>query len=88
MSGTELIQKWDNCLVFIRDNVSEAVYNAWFTVIKPISMENGELTVQVPSAFVYEYLEHSPWDIRGKTSGRAVSHVQCWNALGLMHHCL
>lgn len=63
MSGTELIQKWDNCLVFIRDNVSEAVYNAWFTVIKPISMENGELTVQVPSAFVYEYLEQNCLDV-------------------------
>ncbi len=63
MSGTELIQKWDKCLVFIRDNVSEAVYNAWFTVIKPISMENGELTVQVPSAFVYEYLEQNCLDV-------------------------
>ena len=51
MSGTELIQKWDNCLVFIRDNVSEAVYNAWFTVIKPISRKTV-IDIQVPSAFV------------------------------------
>ena len=59
MSGTELIAKWDDCLDFLRDNVTDAVFNAWFTVIKPISLESGELTIQVPSAFVYEYLEQN-----------------------------
>ena len=63
MSGTELITKWNNCLDFIRDNVTDAVFNAWFTVIKPISLEAGELTIQVPSAFVYEYLEQNCLDV-------------------------
>ena len=59
MSTAELNSKWEQCLGFIRDNVSESVFDAWFTVIVPISFENGELTIQVPSGFVYEYLEQN-----------------------------
>ena len=59
MTGKELNNQWSLCLDFIRDNVSEGVFDAWFSVIKPVSLENGELTIQVPSPFVYEYLEQN-----------------------------
>ena len=59
MTGNELKTKWDLCLGFIRDNVTESVFDAWFSVISPVSLENGELTIQVPSPFVYEYLEQN-----------------------------
>ena len=59
MTGNELKSKWDICLGFIRDNVTESVFDAWFSVISPVSLENGELTIQVPSPFVYEYLEQN-----------------------------
>lgn len=50
---------WDKCLLLIKENVSQQQYNAWF---KPIKFEsfnesNRTLLVQVPSAFVYDYLE-------------------------------
>ncbi|MCQ2064392.1 MAG: chromosomal replication initiator protein DnaA [Bacteroidaceae bacterium] len=63
MTGKELTQKWNDCLDFIRDNVSAAVYETWFTVVSPLKMENGELCLQVPSAFVYEYLEQNCIDV-------------------------
>ena len=53
MTGNELKGKWDLCLDFIRDNVSKNVFDTWFSVTQPVSMDKGELTVQVPSPFVY-----------------------------------
>jgi chromosomal replication initiator protein len=50
---------WDNCLSLIKDNVTEQQYKAWF---EPIVFEKYDedfqtLLVQVPSMYVYEYLE-------------------------------
>lgn len=59
MKGAELTNQWSLCLDFIRDNVSKSVFDAWFSVISPVSLENGELLIQVPSYFVYEYLEQN-----------------------------
>lgn len=59
MSKTELNKKWELCLDFIRDNVSKPVFETWFTVVSPVSYIEGELTLQVPSGFVYEYLEQN-----------------------------
>ena len=52
---------WDKCLLLIKDNVSEQQFTTWF---KPIQFEsfnesNRTLLVQVPSPFVYEYLEEN-----------------------------
>ena len=52
---------WDNSLLLIKDHVSEQQYNTWF---KPIVFESYKpstktLLVQVPSPFVYEYLEQN-----------------------------
>ena len=50
---------WNNCLHLIRQNVTEQTYNTWF---KPIVFESYDeeqktLLVQVPSPYIYEYLE-------------------------------
>ena len=63
MTGNELTTKWELCLDFIRDNVSKSVFDAWFSVINPVQIENGELLIQVPSPFVYEYLEQNCLDV-------------------------
>ncbi|MCK9301587.1 MAG: chromosomal replication initiator protein DnaA [Bacteroidales bacterium] len=57
---------WGNCLSVIRDNVSAANYETWFTPIKPIKLENNILTIQVPSSFYYEWLEEHYIDILRK----------------------
>jgi len=59
MKGIELDNNWKSCLDFIRDNVSKSAFDTWFSVVRPVSMENGELLIQVPSPFVYEYLEQN-----------------------------
>lgn len=48
---------WNNCLQFIKDNISETAFETWFAPIKPLKLENNKLSVQVPSKFFYEYLE-------------------------------
>ena len=63
MTGTELKNQWSLCLDFIRDNVSPAVFDTWFSVAEPVSMDGNELLIQVPSPFVYEYLEQNCLDV-------------------------
>lgn len=48
---------WENCLDIIKDNISYQKYKSWFEPIKPVSLKDGTLTVQVPSQFWYEWLE-------------------------------
>ncbi|MBQ5575356.1 MAG: chromosomal replication initiator protein DnaA, partial [Bacteroidales bacterium] len=50
-------QIWDNCLQFIKNNINATSYRIWFAPIVPLKVEDCTLTVQVPSAYVYEYLE-------------------------------
>lgn len=59
---------WEQCLQLIRDNVTEQQFTTWF---KPITFEAFDaatniLLVQVPSPFVYEYLEENYVDLLSK----------------------
>lgn len=56
MKGSPQLQ-WKQCLEIIRNNVSEQLYNTWFEPIKCLSFQNKTLTIQVPSQYVYEFLE-------------------------------
>ncbi len=63
---------WDNSLLLIKDSVTEQQYNTWF---KPIVFESYKpstktLLVQVPSLFVYEYLEQNFVDLLSKVLHR------------------
>jgi chromosomal replication initiator protein len=58
---------WDKCLSIIRDNVPSSSYKTWFEPIEPVKLEEKVLTIQVPSAFFYEYLEEQFIDILRKT---------------------
>jgi chromosomal replication initiator protein len=63
-NNLKLMQKshkalWDNCLHLIRQNVTEQTYKTWF---EPIVFESYDeklstVLVQVPSPYIYEYLE-------------------------------
>ena len=50
---------WDDCLRLIEANVTEQQYKTWFApiVFESYSEANNTLLVQVPSPYVYEYLE-------------------------------
>ena len=63
---------WNDCLKLIRDNVTEQQFDTWF---KPIVFESFNtatktLLVQVPSPFVYEYLEENYVDLLSKVLKR------------------
>lgn len=64
--------RWDQSLALIRKNVTEQIYNTWF---KPIVFEQFDeaqkmILVQVPSPFVYEYLEENFVDLLSKVLHR------------------
>ena len=50
---------WDKCLALIKENVSEQQYKTWFSpiVFESFFEKDKTLLVQVPSPYVYEYLE-------------------------------
>ena len=50
---------WDDCLRLIKANVSEQQYKTWFAplVFESYSEAEHALLVQVPSPYIYEYLE-------------------------------
>lgn len=50
---------WDECLRLIKSNVTEQQYKTWFApiIFESYSESEHTLLVQVPSPYVYEYLE-------------------------------
>ena len=51
------ISVWNNCLNFIQQNIDPKQFNLWFKPIRPVSLEESTLTVEVPSEFFREYVE-------------------------------
>jgi chromosomal replication initiator protein len=60
--------RWDSALALIRKNVTEQIYNTWFKSIVFEQYDEAQkmILVQVPSPFVYEYLEEKFVDLLGK----------------------
>ena len=48
---------WENCLVFIKDNIQPQAFKTWFDPIKPVRLTDKSLSIEVPSKFFYEWLE-------------------------------
>jgi len=48
---------WDNCLLFIKDNIQPQAYKTWFEPIVAVKLTDKALSIQVPSKFFYEWLE-------------------------------
>ena len=48
---------WNNCMVFIQDNIQPQAFKTWFEPIKPVKLSDNALSIQVPSKFFYEWLE-------------------------------
>jgi chromosomal replication initiator protein len=63
-------QVWNNCLAIIKDIVEWQPYKTWFEPIKPVSLKDKILTIQVPSQFFYEYLEEHYVTLLAKTLKR------------------
>ncbi len=57
------ISVWNNCLNFIQQNFDPKQFQLWFRPIKPVSLVESTLTIEVPSEFFREYLEGAYLDI-------------------------
>ena len=57
MKSEEL--SWQRCLQLISENVSEHVFDVWFKDITIVSydQEKNHVVLEIPSAYVYEYIE-------------------------------
>ena len=64
---TNITEIWNRCLAIIKDNVHDVSFKTFFEPIIPIDLSEQVLTIQVPSAFVYEYLEENYIDLLRKT---------------------
>lgn len=51
------IDIWSKTLALIRENLNHQTFTTWFEPIKPISLSDKQLTVQIPSQFFYEFIE-------------------------------
>jgi len=58
---------WSKCLDIIRDNVSPQVYKTWFEPLIALSLDESNLTVQVPSQFFSEWIEEHYYTLLSKT---------------------
>ena len=48
---------WNNCLSNIRQNVDPQSFQTWFAPIRPVALQQNELTIQIPNRLFYEWLE-------------------------------
>lgn len=48
---------WNSCLEAIREHINPLAFQTWFSPIKPLGLSGGELTIEVPSTFFYEWIE-------------------------------
>ncbi|MDR0186102.1 chromosomal replication initiator protein DnaA [Prevotella brunnea] len=59
---------WEKCLSLVKENVTEQQFATWFRpiVFETFDTASKTLLVQVPSLFVYEYLEENYVDLMSK----------------------
>jgi chromosomal replication initiator protein len=58
---------WKECLLVIKDNVSDQSFKTWFEPITAVKLQDNVLTIQVPSQFFYEWIEEHYIELLKKT---------------------
>lgn len=66
------IDVWNNCLRIIENIIEPQQFSTWFKPVKPVSMVDSTLTVEVPSEFFLEYIEGAYLDVLSKTLRRVI----------------
>ena len=66
------IAVWNNCLQIIESNIDSQKFNTWFKPIRPVSLVDSTLTVEVPSDFFRDYIEGAYLDLLKLTLKRAI----------------
>lgn len=58
---------WSECLEIIKGSITHQAFKTWFEPAKPIRLEGGTLTIQVPSQFFYEWIEEHYYSLVRKS---------------------
>ena len=66
------IAVWNNCLQIIANNIDPQKFNTWFKPIRPVSLVDSTLTVEVPTDFFRDYIEGTYLDLLKLTLKRAI----------------
>ena len=72
MTPENHIVVWTRCLEILKDNLNEDTFKTWFGPIKPISLDEHRLTIEVPSDFWREYIEEHFLDLLSKVLRREI----------------
>ena len=73
MNETERhISVWSNFLKIVEQIVEPQKFTTWFKPVRPVSLVDSTLTVEVPSDFFREYLEEIYLDVIKKTLKRVI----------------
>ena len=72
MNETNHIEVWARCLDIIKDNVPPESFRTWFGPVKPMSLVNNVLTIEVPSDFWREHIEEHFLDLLSKVLRREI----------------
>ncbi len=68
-------QVWENCLSFIKDNISDKkLFETWFKPLEPLKLEEDVLTLKVPSMFFYEFIEENYIDVLKASIRKELGH--------------
>lgn len=65
-------QVWSDCLHIIKQLVEPQQYATWFQPVRPVSLVESSLTLEVPSDYFREYLESAYLDILRMTIRRVI----------------
>ena len=63
---------WSDCLQIIKQLVEPQQFATWFSPVRPISLVESSLTLEVPSDYFREYLESAYLDILKMTVRRVI----------------
>lgn len=66
------IDAWNSCLHIIEQLIDPQQFSTWFKPIRPVSLSESTLTVEVPNDYFREYLESAYLDIICKTLRRVI----------------
>lgn len=64
------LELWNRCLAIIRDNIGQEKFDTWFACVKPVSYNNKELTLELPSLYFKQLYETQFYDILKKSLRR------------------
>ena len=72
MNSSRHIEVWNECLGIISNILDPQQFSTWFKPIRPVSIQDSVLTVEIPSQFFCEYIEENYLDLLRKTLRRVI----------------